>query len=278
MLGFSSIWNFQPTQNYFIPFWEYNIYEFELLNYHNIPISWISQTPLKIIDIFVPDHSEMGHKKMPSLASEIESQRQEAIKNLLNTCKKAQELKAKYVVLSPGVVSFVENLQTSSKSIISPTPQQLEMRRSIAAPYLERICRGLFQAIREYPEVQLCLLPAKYWYELPLLDELELIQSELSRYSIQYWHNTARVHFLEKAGFPGQEAWLAKYGKCTVGVHLEDVLDDKDLVPPGLGTIDWNKLKKYLPKKIPQILRLDSNFEANHVTLCLQYLQERNYF
>ncbi len=276
MLAFSTLWRFQNTQDYFAPFWEQHLDYFELLNSQTLALSWIGSSPLKIVDVALPTPKE--EKKVPNLCSELENERQEAIQQLLHAAQKAKELRAPYVVVWAGTVSFLSVSNPHSADLNTlPTPEQLATRTAIAAPYLDRLCRALFIATKQFPELGFCILPAAHWTQIPFLEELELVQSDLKKCSIYYWHNTAHIHLLEKAGLLGHEAWLTKYGKCTIGVHLEDVRGIESQYPPGLGEIAFSKIKPYLPSKSIYVVRINSQFEWNDVCLCYQYLREQHW-
>lgn len=272
MLSFSTLWRFASSLEYFTPFLAARIHHFEVISQQAFLPHWLEKTGIKITDIAMPIPTGVD-EKFPSIISEVESSRQQAIIALCQAASQAQKLRAPWLVIWAGPISFL-NIKNIHQP---PTPEQWKTRQEIATPYLERLCRSLFAVAKQFPEVGLCLLPARSWYEMPLINELELVQSDLANYKIHYWHQTAHVHNLEKQGLPGQEAWLTQYGHCTCGIHLEDVHDGQGLLPPGMGEIHWDIVKKSLPHKIVQVARLGNQFDFPYVEMCFQYLHEHNW-
>ena len=261
MFVFSTIWRFDENSKteYFIPFWNENIFNFEVIENQNIPQS-ILNNPLKVSDVCMKQDS-----KLASLSAESKQEQLEALKQVTLVAEKAMQWHAPFLILRPGVV-FPTTLE-------EPSNEDKQTRQSHLNEALERYCRNIFTLAKKFPELTFCILPAHSWQEFPYASELDYIFSDLSHLKLAYWHNTASAHLLEKLGINEQEQWLEEYGHKMVGIHWEDAVGKDNLYPIGIGEINIEKIRSHLPKNIIEVLRINSRFDELAVQFAKKYLE-----
>ena len=267
MFAFSTLWRYgmAPPEQYWAPFWEKNIFNFEWMEDYAIE-SRLLQT-IRVTDVAMckPQRVE---DRLPSLVSEDPEQSAQALLRLRHAIETVYLCKSPYLVIWPGRIPLPglhDEQDISAK---------LKLRKELAPTYLERLCRLLFDIGKQHPEIVLCIPPAGSVEDIPLFDELEWILSDLHKVRIGYWHNSADAHRQQMIGLGEHEAWLAKYAKRTVGIHLEDMVDLQGLYPPGIGEVDFRMIKSYLPASAIRVLRVNSACELSDIWFACQYLQE----
>ena len=272
MFASSSLWRFEGSDlaTYFSDFWTHSIYNFELLENHHIPASFLAKTPLKISNVAM-NTPYAGIHTCLSPVSEKSEERNNAIENLISTAKKALHMKTPYVVVWPGVIPMLQDAEEASAN----QADLWEKRHAFSSSYLDRLCRSLHQVNKVVPDAIFCIPPARTLADLPLCDELEWIISDLKNIKIQYWHNPVSCRLLNKAGHVEPEAWLEKYSSQMAGVYLEDMIELEGLYPPGIGEIDFQYLKKNIPHQAMRVLRIDSRIEPEQLWFCYQYLKDQ---
>lgn len=273
MFSFSTLWRFSSLtpEEYYPPFWSNNIYTFEAMEDHSIEPSFLKQTPLKISNIAMRCPWE-SKEEIPSLCSPMAQERDKACQRLAEAANKAIALQTPYVIVWPGRISW-QAFPFTELEKISPE-QKIALRKKKAAPYLERICRILFDIAKKYPDLVWCLPPARHLEDFPLFAEMEAILDDLKSIRLGYWHNPVNCHFLQKLGMEGQEPWLFQYARNMAGVHLEDAAGMEGLYPAGTGEISFKDIKNDLPKQAIRVLRIDSRFSLQEVFFAFQHLQQ----
>lgn len=273
MFAISTLWRFSTMteEEYYPPFWEKSIYAFEVMEDHFVNPLFLKETPLKIANIAMRFPWE-SKEEIPSLCSAYPQEREKACHRFIASAQKAIALQTPYIVVWPGRIPLDEISSLSSEE--ESWEKKIAIRKKKAAPYLERLCRTLFDMSRKYPDLVFCLPPARHIEDIPLFPEMEAILDDLKTVRLAYWHNPANCHFLQKIGLEGQEPWLYQYAKNMAGIHLEDAAGKEGLYPAGTGEIAFKNLKNDLPKKAIRVLRIDSRFSLQEVFFAWQHLKE----
>jgi len=137
---------------------------------------------------------------------------------------------------------------------------------------IEHFCRSLHLLRKEYPETRIAIEPGLQFNDLLNFEAMQWVLDDLAGKGVGYWHDTGRVFQRERAGLPGQGAWLDAYSKHMLGVHLQDATDDEHDLPPGAGRIDFRMLVEYVPKTIPKVIETHSKHGREEVLSAVQFL------
>lgn len=246
---------------------------FELCEKH-VPqaIGW-SARPWQITNLSLDEPVPEKIAETPSLASDNQQERQQAMARVLALCDKAREFKTPYVVIWPGHVPLTLSGQESAATFAIDEAGK-SCREHLAQAFVQRLCRSLFEIAQLQPEITLCLPPARFACELLLHRELQWILEDLPKLKIAYWHNSASCYAQEKSGFATSEAWLESYASRLAGAHLEDWFAGQAMCPPGTGEVALRKLHASLPASAIRVLRLAPRFGEAELLACCQFLQE----
>ena len=82
------------------------------------------------------------------------------------------------------------------------------------------------------------------------------ILEDLRNPRLMYWHDTGNAHVQEKLGLAPQEQWFDRFGSRIAGVHLHDASGLETHLPPGVGEIDFRRVREGLPEEALRILEL----------------------
>ena len=192
------------------------------------------------------------------LSSLDEEERREALGFARATIELASEVEAGAVVIHAGRVELDFGLEDelhrlyrrgALEELARARQQLLEVRASRAAPYLEASRRSLLE-LAEFAErkgVRLGLETRFYFYEIPQLEEMEVLLQELPPDVVGYWHDVGHAEVKARLGLTPHEEWFARLGGRLIGVHLHDVLGIQDHRAPGTGDVDWDFIARNLP-------------------------------
>jgi hypothetical protein len=184
------------------------------------------------------------------------------------------------LILDLGIVPLVGDVEQEDLGEARWTEvavQALVARRRAGRDYaLDRVCRGLFDLCRAFPDKRFHLTACRSLRAVLDLEALQHVYEDLSQLRLGYWHDTAIAQ--RRADILGepQGAWLDAFSNRLSGITLGDASDDGLYLPPGSGGVDYPLLDAYLPragKGIVACLELDpavSAAELPGVRSCLE--------
>ena len=76
----------------------------------------------------------------------------------------------------------------------------------------------------------------------------------------------------ENLGLEKHSAFLEKYAKHMVGMHIHDIDGSQDHLAPGMGNFDFTILKPYLKKNTIKVLEIHQPATAVQVKAGVSYL------
>lgn len=200
------------------------------------------------------------------LASTDEDERAFAVDALRRTIDAAAEVGARAVVVHLGNTGIVSRQREVSEAITrhgrgSEAHRRLldevwRERATAAAPHLDaalRSIRALGQHAAGTP-VRLGVETRDGYHEIPSLEEMAEVLAACEGLPVGYWHDAGHGAKLEHAGFWAHEEYLHRYGERLVGMHVHDILRERDHLAPGLGETDFGMLAGYLQAR-PEAIR-----------------------
>jgi sugar phosphate isomerase/epimerase len=119
---------------------------------------------------------------------------------------------------------------------------------------LSRLAAFLYKIRRQAPGLRIALRPEASPAGLLNPQRFALLQEEISTLKIGYWHDSGALEtrFMATAEAPGE--WLDSFSNIMQGTTLHDFSGGDTLLPPGLGQVDWQLLREYLPRAALRVL------------------------
>jgi sugar phosphate isomerase/epimerase len=142
---------------------------------------------------------------------------------------------------------------------------------------IEHLCRSLFTLRQEYPEMRFAVEPGAELHDLLGFDAMGWVLEDLEGRGIAYWHDVGHIHLREKLGLPGQGAWLDAFGSRMAGVHLQDAADDQAEMPIGLGEVDFQLLREYVPADAERVLEISPRHGRAEILSSVQFLVDHGF-
>ena len=141
----------------------------------------------------------------------------------------------------------------------------------------EHLCRSLHTLIQEEPDVRFAIEPGKEIDDLLGFDAMGWVLDDLARQGLGYWHDVGRIHLREQMGLPDQGQWLEAYASRMAGVHVQDAAEEEAEMPLGLGEVDFQLIKSYLPEGADRVLELNPRHGRAEVLASVQFLVDQGF-
>ncbi|MCP4093616.1 MAG: hypothetical protein GY747_09210 [Planctomycetes bacterium] len=140
---------------------------------------------------------------------------------------------------------------------------------------LSRLVAFLYQLRRRAPGLRISLLPDASPAGLLNPRRMSMLQEEIGTLKIHYWHDTAALEtrFMATGEAPGE--WLDGFSNIMSGSTLHDFSGGSEHLPPGLGQVDWQLLREYLPREAIRVLSAAPSYPGEILTECRSALESR---
>ncbi|MHC4380739.1 MAG: hypothetical protein ACYSU1_06590, partial [Planctomycetota bacterium] len=140
---------------------------------------------------------------------------------------------------------------------------------------LEKLAGFLFDLRRAAPGLAIALQPESS--AAGLLDPTRFRQllAEISDLGVGYWHDTGIAEIRGMGGLEEPGAWLDGFANIIQGSTLHDFVGGATLQPPGLGQVEWELLREYLPRSAKRILALAPSYPGEVLAEARAALQTR---
>lgn len=214
------------------------------------------------------------HSSTAGFASARDGERQLARRAVHEAVVTARTVGNPLVVLDVGVVPMVgeiaaEDLGDPQVRWTKEAADALLARRKVGRnAAVDRVCRELFDRIRDYPDVHFCLTQSRSLRGILDVAALRDICEDLAGKRVGYWHDAAICARRQQVlGEPAGE-WLEAFGNRCRGMSLGDASPDGLYLPPGAGGVDYGMLGSYVPSSgapLPVVLELDVSVPANEL-------------
>jgi sugar phosphate isomerase/epimerase len=95
-----------------------------------------------------------------------------------------------------------------------------------------------------------------FYFDIPDFEEMGVILTEFAGGSIGYWHDVGHAQMFEYLGIRKHHDFLDAYADKMIGIHLHDMVEDRDHQAPGKGNIDFSMVAKYLKPETIRVLEV----------------------
>lgn len=203
----------------------------------------------------------------------------------------AQRLKAGVVVVHAGNVTGDHSQESKLRSLLAAgqksTPaydllyqEMLETRQKLCGARFEAVKRSLRELVAYAGShgIRLGLENRYHWMDFPTLDEMEELLDLAGPDRLGFVLDTGHASAMDKLGFFPQWQWLARYSDRLIGIHLHDTVGVTDHLVPGLGDIDFDAIRHYLPENAFRTLELGTQNTFSQIKTGLNYLNQKGYF
>lgn len=228
-----------------------------------------------------------GSLAVNGLGSPNAEERERALNSVRRHVRLARAWGCPVVILRGGKIDAKElrakKREVESKLVSGPPTDELkaEVRklalevRKRGQRQVEHLCRSLHTLMNECPEVRFAVEPAAELDDLLDFEAVGWVLDDLP--AIGYWHDVGSVHMRGKLGLAEHGQWLDGYSRRMLGVHLQDVAEDEDEVPPGAGEVDFRLLAGYVPRDAQRVLELHPRHGRGEILASIQFLVDHGF-
>jgi len=255
---------------------------------------FLKKSELKVTSVHnlcVEGKVEPANERGDWLASPDPERRAQAVELTLETIENAKALGAGAVVLHMGSVPIEDRwdkqdmlyrLGGGSKAVaeeLGVTAADVVAERAPLAPaYFDAACESIGELLERSDGVRLGIECRMGWHEVPDLAELNEMLRRFPDPRVGYWHDVGHAVLRSAMGLEGQLEWLERHGQRTVGIHIHDVNGRlRDHYPPGLGTVDFERLLQWLPSDAIRVIEIGSRYIAEEVMMARSLLEDMGF-
>ncbi len=202
----------------------------------------------------VPDGMER-HRALPdcySMSSPDREERAAAVKFAKRSIDTAAELNAAAVVLHCGRVEMPDRTrdliavcrrgERESALFCGTREAFIREREQAAGVFFSNALRSLeeLDAYASRLKIRLGIENRFYYREIPSFEETGEIFRRFGGSSLCFWYDTGHGRIMEDLGFAAPDGFLGRYSRILGGLHLHNVKDFQDHLPPSAdGDIDF---------------------------------------
>ncbi len=219
------------------------------------------------------------------LAHPSPSKRRDTVKATLETIDAARTLGAPVVVAHLGEARIRAAARRQSRlarfyAEFGPTRDLTDevqrLMRKRRDPVL-RAMDALRQSLREIfdaaPDASLGVENRYYFHQIPLPDELEALFRDFPSPRLVYWHDVGHAHALDALGIVPHATWFDRFGARLAGLHLHDVIQLTDHLPPGAGHFDFASIRDRIPAGAVRVLELHDGYPGAQLAAARRFLE-----
>jgi sugar phosphate isomerase/epimerase len=206
-------------------------------------------------------------------------ERERAVRLTRQTMETAREFGASYVVLHLGRIpalrgmtdTLLENLRlhgVADKGYCRGKLEAVRKREQQGPPFVERVTTVLEPLVEEASVMGLTLAVENRsdFEAFPTERELLALLRHFDSPHLRYWHDFGHAQMRESLGLLDHAQWLADIAPYAAGAHLQDARwPDEDHIVPFAGEIDFARLVRNLPPRIPYVMELSRRTKGEEI-------------
>lgn len=212
-----------------------------------------------------------------------DGKRRDAVRRTLETIDVARGLGAKVVVVHLGEARMRSATRRQIRlgryvtqvgrthELEQEVQRLLRKRRDRVLPALDAARRSLREVFDRNPDVTIAVENRFYFHHVPLPDELDQLLRDFPR--LGYCHDVGHAHALDALGFVPHAEWLDRFGPRLVEVHLHDVVQFVDHLPPGAGHLDYAPLRDRIPASALAVMEVHDGYPPAQMAAAKRFLE-----
>jgi sugar phosphate isomerase/epimerase len=221
-----------------------------------------------------------------SLGATDEDERREAVRLACATIANAARVGASAVVVHVATVPVDTSKQARLRALVAAGQRGSDefwtVRDALAAeraakagPHVEQSIRSVRELAAAAAECGVSLgLETRYnVYEIPNLDEAQVLLDAGRDGPVGYWHDVGHAAGQELLGFGTHRAWLETLGPRIIGVHLHELRGVTDHFAIAAGDMDWPLVAAHLPANARRVCEFDRRNPPEDVAKAFAVLQ-----
>jgi len=236
----------------------------------------------------VPEGMERG-KALPDCYSMSSTDRQEraaAVKFAKRSIDTAAELNAEAVVLHCGRVEIKDGTREmialrlrgeEGNALLAQTRKKfIRERKNAAGVFFSNALRSLeeLDAYASRRGIKLGIENRFYYREIPSFEEIGEIFRRFTGSSLCFWYDTGHGRIIENLGFAAAGAFMARYSFFLGGLHLHNVKDFQDHLPPSAdGEIDFRSMASEIRECPLRVIEAHAPASGESVSGSLSFLE-----
>jgi len=140
---------------------------------------------------------------------------------------------------------------------------------------LQHLAAFLYELRRRAPGLKVAVAPEPSPAGLLNPGRLKLLLEDVGNFGIGYWHDAGvmETRFMATGEAPGE--WLDSFSNIMQGSTLHDFSGGSEHLPPGLGQVDWQLLREYLPREAIRVLAVAPSYPGEILAECRSELESR---
>jgi len=237
---------------------------------HQINSDMLQGTNLKdgfIASIHEPcpaDISANDLKKRDWLISSIdEEKRQKGVDSIKRSVFLANKIGVKNIVVHCGQIVMDLGLEVQLRALYEKEgaagesyqilKQHYETERArLARAHMDSLKKSIQELLQVAAPlgIRLALENRYHYFDLPLVDEMEELLALAGQDQLGFIYDVGHAQTLDRLGFVPHEEWLRRFSDRMVEIHIHDVKGIIDHYAPGLGEVDFDMIRPYLPAGI----------------------------
>jgi sugar phosphate isomerase/epimerase len=236
----------------------------------------------------IPDilKREQGSGDALLLTSLDEDERELAVKYSKKTIELANDLGNVPIVFHTGYIqvkerhksthNLVELIKQNKQDEAEKAFREMQLtRQKYVLPHFEQLLRSL-DILNEYGfryGVKIGIENRYHYYDIPDFAEMGVILNTFAGGNIGYWHDVGHGQMFEYLNLKKHQEFLEAYADKMIGIHLHDMVADRDHQAPGKGKIDFKMVAKYLNPDTVRILEVHPPDTADDLKAGVKVLQ-----
>lgn len=217
------------------------------------------------------------------LGHPAEGKRRETVRRTLETIDVARALGAGVVVVHLGEARMrsASRRQTRmgryvldlgrTQELAQEVQRLLRKRRDRALAAMDAGRRSLREIAEHAPDVTIAVENRYFFHQVPLPDEMDQLLRDFPR--LAYCHDVGHAHALDAIGFVPHQEWLDRFGARMAEVHIHDVVQLVDHLPPGAGHLDFALLRDRIPASAHVVMEVHDGYPPAQMAAAKRFLE-----
>lgn len=217
------------------------------------------------------------------LGHPVERKRREAVRLTLETIDVARALGARTVVVHLGEARMRSATRRQirlgryvlqvgrTQELTQEVQRLLRKRRDRALVAMDAVRKSLQEVVDRAPDVTLAVENRYYFHQVPLPDELDALLREFP--TLSYCHDVGHANALDAIGFVPHSEWLDRFGARMGEVHVHDVVQLADHLPPGAGHFDFRLLHGRIPETAHVVMEVRGGYPPAQIAAARRFLE-----